>query len=224
MTPRPDLIAFDVNETLSDMAPFRAQWEPVGAPAHLAAQWFAEVLRDGFALAATGRAEPFGVLARVTAIRLLREAGVEDLERATESVLATFGELEVHPDVPEGIRRLAGLGIRLVTLSNGATGVAAGLLGRAGLRGSFEAILSVEDAARWKPAPEAYRYALTRCAVPAERAMLVAVHPWDIDGAARVGMRTAYLARSGEPYPDFFIAPELVVDSLVDLADKLAQE
>ena len=31
--------------------------------------------------------------------------------------------------------------------------------------------------------------------------MLVAVHPWDIDGASRAGLVTAWLNRSGGPYP-----------------------
>lgn len=38
-------------------------------------------------------------------------------------------------------------------------------------------------------------------------AMLVAVHPWDVDGAARAGMRTAWLDRRGTAYPSYFTAP-----------------
>ncbi len=34
-------------------------------------------------------------------------------------------------------------------------------------------------------------------------AMLVAVHPWDIDGAARAGLATAWINRNGGVYPDF---------------------
>lgn len=41
---------------------------------------------------------------------------------------------DVHPDVAAGVRALAAAGLRLVTLSNGAVGVAEGLLGRAGVR------------------------------------------------------------------------------------------
>ena len=40
----PQVVVFDVNETLSDMAPLERRFEQVGAPAHLRATWFASVL------------------------------------------------------------------------------------------------------------------------------------------------------------------------------------
>jgi hypothetical protein len=51
----PVLLVFDVNETLSNMAPLSARFEEVGASGQLAGIWFAGLLRDGFALA-VGRA------------------------------------------------------------------------------------------------------------------------------------------------------------------------
>ncbi len=215
----PSVIVFDVNETLSDMSPMSRRWQDVGVPGHLAQQWFAEVLRDGFALAAAGSAAAFSTIAAATAARLLgSEIGGDELPAAVGYIMAGFAELDVHPDVPEGMRALSASGIRLVTLSNGSTDVADELLRRTDLRPHVEALLSVQDARRWKPAPEAYAYAVDRCGVPAGAMMLVAVHPWDIDGAARAGLRTTWINRSGGPYPDFFHAPELTVPSLTDLA------
>ena len=110
--------------------------------------------------------------------------------------------LPVPTDVPAGIRALSGLGIRLVTLSNGsAASVAEALFDPAGIREKFERLLTVEDAGRWKPAPEAYAYALQRCGVAPDEASLVAVHPRNIDGASRAGLDTAWLNRTGRPYP-----------------------
>ena len=221
MSDAPQVVVFDVNETLSDMAPMSGRFQDVGAPAHLAQQWFAEVLRDGFALATAGSAADFATVTAVTATRLLsRDGGPADVPAAVQHILAGFGELDVHPDVPDGVRALRAAGIRLVTLTNGGTTVAGGLLERAGLRGHFEALLTVQDAPRWKPAPEAYAHAVDRCGVPAGAMMLVAVHPWDIDGAARAGLRTAWLNRTGTAYPEFFRAPEISAPSLTALADR----
>ncbi|NUQ98654.1 MAG: hypothetical protein HOY79_19570 [Streptomyces sp.] len=47
---RPLLLVFDVNETLSDLAPLRHRFEDFGASADLMPLWFAGILRDGFAL------------------------------------------------------------------------------------------------------------------------------------------------------------------------------
>ncbi len=220
---RPTLMVFDVNETLSDMSPLARRFEDVGAPAHLAQTWFAELLRDGFALTVAGVAEPF---ARLAAEQLrLRLDGADlgrSLEEAVQHVLAGFADLDVHRDVPEGLAALADLGIRLVTLSNGSAQVADTLLERAGVRHLLDRLLSVEDAGVWKPARRSYDYALAECDVSAADAMLVAVHPWDIDGAARAGLSTAWVSRAGGRYPQHFTAPSVTVRSLPDLARALA--
>jgi 2-haloacid dehalogenase len=219
---RPRLLVFDVNETLSDMSPMRGRFEDVGAPPDLAAVWFAGLLRDGFALTAAGATAPFATLATGSLTVVLRGRALDrPLEAAVEHVMDGFATLPVHPDVPAGVAALGGLGVRLVTLSNGSVSVAHGLLGRAGLRERFEQLLSVEDAGVWKPAAAAYADALERCGVAAGEAMLVAVHPWDIDGAARAGLATAWLNRDGGAYPGYFSPPDLTCTSLTHLADQL---
>jgi 2-haloacid dehalogenase len=219
---RPTLIVFDVNETLSDMAAMGQRFESVGAPAHLATTWFAALLRDGFALTAAGTSAPFAQLAaealRISLDGLVLTCAPQD---AVEHILAGLSSLEVHADVVDGIAALHALGIRLVTLSNGSASVAQGLLERAGIRHRFEALLSVEQAGAWKPAAGAYTYALEQCAVDPGDAMLVAVHPWDIDGAARAGLGTAWVNRTGGPYPEYFTGPDLAPTSLVELADQV---
>ncbi|WP_460820228.1 HAD family hydrolase [Nocardioides korecus] len=137
-------------------------------------------------------------------------------------ILEGLGGLGVHEDVVEGITALAEQGRRLVTLSNGATAVAQALFDAAGISDRFEQLLTVQDAARWKPAQEAYRHALDVCALdtPSE-AMLVAVHPWDIEGAHHAGLRTAWINRSGASYPNYFAQPDLEASSVLDLARQL---
>src|SRR3546814_9702215 len=85
-------------------------------------------------------------------------------------------------------------------------------------------LLSVEDAGLWKPGAAAYAHALERSGVDPMDAMLVAVHPWDIDGAARAGLATAWINRTGGPYPGYFRAPDLRVGSLPELAVELRSE
>jgi 2-haloacid dehalogenase len=219
---RPAVVVFDVNETLSDLSPLSRRFEEVGAPGHLAPTWFAGVLRDGFALTVSGESGAFGDLATEGLRAVLHGHPLDrDADDAVRHVMDGFTALTVHADVADGVRALRGLGLRLVTLSNGSAAVAEALLGRAGLRGEFEALLSVDDAGAWKPASRAYAYALGRCDVDPADAMLVAVHPWDVDGASRAGLRTAWVDRSGGPYPACFRPPELTVTSLTDLAERL---
>src|SRR5436309_623934 len=75
------IVVFDVNETLSDMTPMGQRFADLGLPEHLAKLWFASLLRDGFALTASGDHELFSVLGRETLRSLLSGA---DLERSLD--------------------------------------------------------------------------------------------------------------------------------------------
>ncbi len=222
MPNRPAVIVFDVNETLSDLAPMAGRFADVGAPRQLAPQWFAMLLRDGFARMVAGGPEKFATLGRGALRTLLSDLTLDrDLDSAVDYVMEGFMALSVHPDVPEGVRALRAAGYRLVTLTNGAVAVAEGLFDRAGIRGEFEALLSVEDAATWKPAARAYEYAAEQCGVELDNMLLVAVHPWDIHGAAQAGVGTAWINRTQAPYPDFFTQPDHAVAALTDLTGTL---
>jgi 2-haloacid dehalogenase len=215
----PTVIVFDVNETLSDMAPMGARFTEVGVPESASTLWFATLLRDGFALAAAGSMATFRSLAEGALRRVLMGSSLRcDMDSAVERILAGFMDLDVHPDVPDGIIALQRRGKRLVTLTNGSTNVADRLLSRAGVRDRFERLLSVDAAGAWKPAAVAYRYAAQECGVMVQEMLLVSVHPWDIDGAARAGLQTAWLNRADEPYPGYFTSADHTFRALTDLA------
>jgi len=145
-----------------------------------------------------------------------------DLDQGVQHVMSGFTGLPLHPDVPDGVRALRDLGLRLVTLTNGSTAVAEQLFAQAGLREAFETLLSVDDAGAWKPDPAAYANAARTCRVEAAEMLLVAVHPWDIDGASRAGLSTAWVSRVGTDYPGHFRPPTHTVRALPELAALLA--
>jgi 2-haloacid dehalogenase len=214
----PPVVLFDVNGTLSDMEPMSQHFEEIGAPPQVAALWFTSVLRDGFALTAVGQNPAFrevaeGALRVVLADQVLNR----DPEDAVAHILSSLQGLTVHPDVVEGIRALVSAGFGVALLTNGARATATALLERAGVRDQVLAVLSVEDAPRWKPAAESYAYALDALHREAGEVVLVAVHPGDIDGAARAGLRTAWPNRDGSPYPSVMTAPDHEVPSIADL-------
>lgn len=219
---RPRVLIFDVNETLSDMAPISERFEVVGAPAYLAEAWFAGLLRDAFALTVAQENPSFARLGAEGLRSTLTGTPLNcSVEEAVDHIMAGFAALAVHPDVPGGVRALAELGIRLVTLSNGSASIAQRLLSDARLDDAFESFLSVEQAGVWKPAPGAYAFVLDYCRVDPMDAMLVAAHPWDTDGANRAGLAAAWINRTGEPYPGYFRPPDLEATSLLRLAEQL---
>ena len=216
---RPAVIVFDVNETLSDMTPMGSRFAEVGVPVELAKLWFAALLRDGFALTATGDNPDFAEVGAEVLRNLLRGLELDQpLEEAVKHVMSGLLTLGVHPDVPDGVRALRDDGYRLVTLTNGGTFVAERLFEGAGIRDAFEMLLSVNDAPLWKPARAAYEYAAEACGVRPDEMLLVAVHPWDIHGAAKAGLQTAWINRTGAAYPSYFEDPGLVAVDVDGLA------
>lgn len=219
--PAPSLVVFDVNETLSDLTPLHERFTSLGVPGSLAQLWFASVLREGFALTASGDSAGFADVGREVLLDLLPDQ-ISDRDAAVRHVLDGFLALDVHPDVVPGVSALRAAGLRLVTMSNGATAVAEQLLGRAGVRDEFEDLLSVEQAGVWKPAAEAYRFVGSRCGVEPAAMVMVAVHPWDLHGAARAGLQTAWVDRDGRHYPSYALPPTYTVRSVEELATALA--
>jgi 2-haloacid dehalogenase len=220
---RPSVLVLDVNGTVTDMGPLAARLQDVGLPGRLLPAWFAGVLRDGMAVTLAGGTVTFAALARDGLRALLAQegAGGPDPDRAADHVLSALPGLPVHPDVPDGVRALHAAGHRLVTLTNGSADTTRAVLARAGLADCFETHLDVRAAGAWKPAPAAYAHALRVTGSPAKQAMLVAVHPWDIDGAARAGLATAWLRRTQVPYPSSLRPADREATGLTDLARQL---
>ncbi|MFP8904976.1 haloacid dehalogenase type II [Streptomyces atacamensis] len=222
----PQVLVFDVNETLSDLTPLRDRFEAVGAPAELMPLWFAQTLRDGFALTTAGAYADFADVA-LDGLRSLLP-GVRgwsgETEAAARHIVDGFAHLAVHPDVPDGVRRLAAAGFRLVTMTNGSARLTERLLAGAGLPDFFEALLDADGPRCWKPAPAAYRYAVERVGARPEQAVLVAAHPWDIDGATRAGLAGAWLRRGPGAYPQTMLPPVYSARDLEELADVLVAD
>lgn len=65
-------------------------------------------------------------------------------------------------------------------------------------------------------------FALDQAGVAAEAALLVAVHPWDIDGARRAGLGGAWLRRGTTAYPAAMTPPTMTADDLIAFAGLLA--
>ena len=79
----------------------------------------------------------------------------------------------------------------------------------------FEALLSCDSISTSKPHPDVYALA----AGGAEGALwMVASHPWDLGGAARAGLRTAWVRHEGARWPAYLPAPDLEAPDLAELA------
>src|SRR4051794_10890591 len=214
--PRPEVVAFDVNETLLDLAPVRAALVEAGEPETLLPTVFARTLLTGFAAAAVGSWCRFrdafdAALAQASDLPADRRAGIAD----------AFGELAPHPDVEPALRRLTQAGVRVVTLTHGSPGVAEAGLARGGITPLVEQTLSSEAIRAWKPSREVYLWAAGTCGVAPDRMALVAAHGWDVLGAQRAGLTGAWFPRGERTYPAVYEQPHVAAEDLSGAVDAL---
>ena len=158
----------------------------------------------------------------------------EILQRSYDATMAHFGleafvddgpglarsvaEWRPFPDTTRALRRLARR-YRLAIVSNIDRDLLAATMGH--LQAPFSSLVTAEDARAYKPDPKPLALALERLALPAHE-VLHAGFGWryDLAPARALGMRTAFVNRSGGPPPDGD-PPDLEVPSVEALADRL---
>ncbi|HYZ38719.1 MAG TPA: haloacid dehalogenase type II [Pseudonocardiaceae bacterium] len=218
MARRPRVIAFDVVETLFSLEPLRQRLIDAGQPGHLLELWFTQLLRDAFALCASGGFRPFTDIATSA---LASVSGHSMPSDTVQGIVAGFGELDSHPDVEPAMRRAVEGGVEVITLTNGSTSTTRALLQRAGVHEHVRQMISVDDVQRWKPAPQIYRHAAKVCQVDPQQIALVAVHGWDTHGAHEAGLVTGWVSRLEGRLSPIFARPDVTGADLVEVVEAL---
>src|SRR5258708_24969176 len=157
------VIAFDVNETLLALAALDAPFEARLGDAALRPQWFGQMLQLAFVGGLTGQYVDFTTAQRAALAMLGEREGVTLSTDDIDSLVALMSSLPPHPEVPGALALLARTSLRLVALTNSVQAVAEAQLAHAGLDGYFEAVMSADDVAHLKPAPQPYLEVAERC-------------------------------------------------------------
>lgn len=217
---RPDLLVFDVNETLLDVSALGPAFREAVGPDPSLSEWFSRMLHRSLVANHLGRYRPFGELGADSLVWVAHRHGVDLDPDVAREVVSGMRRLPPHPDVVDGLAALAGAGYRLVTLTNGSSEAAAAQMSSSGLGRFFERSMSVDSVGRFKPAPEVYLHAAAVCDVDIDRMMLVAAHDWDVAGARSVGAMGCFVNR--QPWGIDDPLPTVTITDLGGLADALA--
>jgi 2-haloacid dehalogenase len=118
-------------------------------------------------------------------------ASLDDSER--DALNRAWHRLDPWPDAVAGLERLKRR-FTIATLSNGNVSLLVDMARRAGL--PWDCVLSAEMFhGHFKPDGEVYLGAARMLDVAPGELLMVAAHPSDLAGAARAGLRTAYVPR-----------------------------
>ena len=218
----PQLLIFDVNETLLDLHKLRQAVNQEFRAETAFKQWFALLLQYSLVDTVTGSYHPFGQIGDA-ALDMLAQALGQPARPAgrKKELLTLLTELPPHPDIVPGLTMLQRAGFRLVTLTNSPDATVQKQMAYAGLTGFFEQLFSIDSLRRYKPHPDTYRSICQQLQVAPAQTMLVAAHGWDTAGAQLAGLQAAFIARPGQQTYPLAPAPTLTGPTLPDIARQL---
>ena len=216
------VIAFDVNETLLDLRALDPEFEELLGSSALRAQWFAQMLQLSFVGGLTGNYVDFST-AQTAALKMVAErVGRPVSDAQVDEMIHRMDSLPAHPEVPEALRRLRQTPLKVVALVNSLKVVGEAQLTNAGIRDSFDDVISADAVQHLKPAPEPYRSVADAFGVPISEVRLVAAHAWDVSGALAAGCRAAFVARPGMVLSPLGAQPDIVEPDIAAVVDRIA--
>jgi 2-haloacid dehalogenase len=134
-----------------------------------------------------------------------------------DALMGSFLELAPWPEVGPALASLTGSGLRLGFLSNFTPRMLEANLGRSGLGGRFDHVLSTDRAQTYKPDPRAYQLGLQSFGLRREEILFVAHAGWDAAGAKSFGYPTFWVNRLGAPPEELGAASDASGRDLSDL-------
>lgn len=137
-----------------------------------------------------------------------------------EDAFAVFdrarNEVEIFPEVLPALEWLTAH-FFLVAVTNGNAD-----LETIGIRHLFDDVVTAVDVGAAKPAPSIFLEGVSRAGVGVDEALHVGDHPEiDIAGAQQAGLRTVWVNRNGNGWPDHVARPDAVVATLAELTTLL---
>ena len=204
-------LGFDVYGTLLDVDSATRGHE---LPHGFGASWRAKQLEYTWTAQLMGAYEDFWALTAAALDFTIARTGAGAAVR--EELLRGWLELEPFAEVAGALAALRERGARLAAISNGTPEMLERALAFAGLAGTLDDTVSVDEIRVYKPDARVYRHAAARLGAPIAQITFVSAHAWDAAGARAAGMAVAYVARRGEP-PEHGFGPGIAdLRGLVD--------
>jgi len=211
--------AFDMLGTFFSLESLRPKLKSLGANDHTLELWFAESLRDFFALSHAGGYAPLRDILEAALPRVFEELrqGSQDPGQHLH-VLEGLKELEPSQGAREACEFLTREGWKLLALTHGGEEATRALLQRAGLLSHFSAVLSTDSVRTSKPHARVYELARTAAEGPL---WMVAAHAWDLQGAVRAGLRAAWVSQKERRWLGIYPEPDVRAENLEALAHEM---
>ncbi len=214
-----DTVVFDAYGTLFDVHGAMARYAPqLGQNwMSLAAEWRSKQLEYSWigSLTGHGTRRDFASCTADALDYVLAHHGIGN-HGLRDELLRAYERLDAYPEVPVMLAALRERGLRLAILSNGTPAMLAAACAAAGIGSLIDAVISVEQAAIFKPASTVYALVQAELGIQPTRCLFVSGNPWDSQAARANGFSVLRVNRQGDP--DEYGLRQHLVAELTDLA------
>lgn len=215
-------VTFDSYSTIVDVdAAEQALADRVSDPEPVSKLWRSRSIEYTMVANFIDAYQPFYEMNRDALTYALAVHDVDASEGEIDEILSVYHELEVFPDVHDGIERLRDAGYDCYVVSNGNPEMLDSLVEHAGIGDVIEDTISADEVETFKPDAEIYRHAAARTGTPIDGIAHLAAGWFDVQGAAHAGMQAVWVDRKGTPPEPFGRDPALVVEDFHEFADAL---
>lgn len=221
---KPQVLIFDVNETLLDMSPLKKAVNTALGNDLAFDIWFPTLLQYSLVETITENYTDFSAIAAATFKMAASKFDKDFSKSELTKILSPIKKLQPHHEVSQALYLLKEKGFKLVALTNGKQEVVDAQLKNAKIDQFFNDIFSVEVVKRYKPHRETYNFVLDNYKIESSEAMLIAAHGWDILGAKRAGLQTAFVSRPGESLYPLSEKPDILGQDLLEIAHLLLNQ
>lgn len=216
-------ILFDINETVLDLSTLKPKFKAAFGDKSVMATWFSMLLHSSTVCILTDVHTNFATLAGTMLDSIAARKGITLSDRARNNILMGFASLTPHHDIKPALTALQSAGFRTVAFSNSSLSLISSQMNNASLTEYFDEIISVEKTGSFKPDPVVYKFATKQLNQPLESLRLVAAHDWDTHGALSVGMKAAYINRSGVIYHPLYRQPDIYAITMSDIVKQIIE-
>lgn len=203
MTPKLlEAVVFDAYGTLLDVhAAMSKHASRVGLRwKMLAVEWRTKQLEYSWidSLTGHGKRRDFAACTADALDNVLTRHGIAD-PGLRDELLRAYNQLDAYPEVSGMLKTLRGRGLQLAVLSNGTPEMLAVACAAAGIASLVDAVISVEQADIFKPAPAVYELVQAELGVPPAHCLFVSGNPWDTQAALANGFAAIRVNRQADP-------------------------
>ncbi|WP_372880494.1 haloacid dehalogenase type II [Psychromonas sp.] len=216
-------VFFDMNETMLNLSLLKNNFDKSFDDKYVLKYWFTKLLHTSTVVGSMDEYTNFGQLSEVVLESLFHESGKELTAATKAEILGSFRSLPAYDDVPKALKLLRDNGIKTIAVSNSSLAMIKEQLTNAQIIELFDNYYSVDSVKKYKPFNDIYEYVADKEALAVADIAMVASHDWDLFGAKKVGLTSAYIKRKEEIFNPYYPQPDISKTDLVELAQALIE-